>query len=48
MRRAYLSVLNREPDAGAQGYIEQVMRQNLSEEDVVKELRKSPEARSRR
>jgi hypothetical protein len=48
VRRAYLSVLNREPDAGAEGYIEQVMRQGWTEEDVARELRRSPEFRQGR
>jgi hypothetical protein len=45
VRRAYLSVLNREPDPGAQGYINRVMREGWSEEDVARELRRSPEYR---
>jgi hypothetical protein len=45
VRRAYLSVLNREPDAGAQGYITRVMREGWTEEDVARELRRSPEYR---
>ena len=48
VRRAYLSVLNREPDAGAQGYINRVMRDGWTEEDVARELRRSPEARQGR
>ena len=48
VRRAYRSVLNREPDAGAQGYIDKVMRDGWSEEDVARELRRSPEYRERR
>jgi hypothetical protein len=48
VRRAYLSVLNREPDAGAEGYIDQVMRQGWTEEDVARELRRSPEFRQGR
>jgi hypothetical protein len=32
VRRAYLSVLNREPDAGAQGYVNKVMRDGWTEE----------------
>lgn len=47
VRRAYRSVLNRDPDAGAQGYIDKVMRDNWSEEDVARELRRSPEYRNR-
>jgi hypothetical protein len=48
VRRAYLSVLNREPDAGAQGYINRVMREGWTEEDVARELRRSPEFRQAR
>jgi hypothetical protein len=48
VRRAYLSVLNREPDAGAQGYINRVMREGWTEEDVARELRRSPEFRQGR
>jgi hypothetical protein len=48
VRRAYLSVLNREPDAGAQGYINRVMRDGWTEEDVARELRRSPEYRQGR
>jgi len=45
VRRAYLSVLNREPDAGAQNYVNRVMRDGWTEEDVARELRRSPEYR---
>jgi hypothetical protein len=48
VRRAYLSVLNREPDAAAQGYVDRVMREGWTEEDVARELRRSPEARQAR
>jgi hypothetical protein len=48
VRRAYLSVLNREPDAGAQGYVNRVMREGWTEEDVARELRRSPEYRQGR
>ncbi|HEV8396221.1 MAG TPA: peptidase inhibitor family I36 protein [Vicinamibacterales bacterium] len=48
VRRAYLSVLNREPDAGAQGYINRVMRDGWTEDDVARELRRSPEFRQGR
>ena len=48
VRRAYLSVLNREPDAGAQNYVNRVMRDGWTEEDVARELRRSPEARQTR
>lgn len=45
VRRAYQSVLKREPDAGASGYVDKVMRQHWTQADVEKELRKSPEYR---
>jgi hypothetical protein len=48
VRRAYLSVLNREPDAGAQNYVNRVMRDGWTEEDVARELRRSPEYRQGR
>ncbi len=48
VRRAYRAVLNRDPDAGAEGYVARVMRDNWSQEDVERELRKSPEFRNRR
>jgi hypothetical protein len=48
VRRAYLNVLKREPDSGASGYIDKVLRQNWTQADVERELRKSPEYRGRR
>jgi hypothetical protein len=49
VRRAYLNVLKREPDAGgSQGYINAVLRDNWSQDDVERELRKSDEYRNRR
>jgi hypothetical protein len=47
VRRAYLSVLNREPDPGSRGYVDRVLRDNWSQQDVERELRKSPEYRGR-
>ena len=47
VRRAYQSVLGREPDAGAKGYVDGVMRNNWTQRDVERELRKSPEYRNR-
>jgi hypothetical protein len=48
VRRAYLAVLKREPDAaGSEGYINSVLRDNWSQQDVERELRKSPEFRGR-
>jgi hypothetical protein len=48
VRRAYLSVLKREPDAGSRGYVDRVLRDKWTEEDVERELRKSPEYRNQR
>ncbi len=48
VRRAYLSVLGREPDAGSEGFVTRVLRDNWSEAEVARELRKSPEFRNRR
>lgn len=47
VRRAYLAVLKREPDAGSQGFVDKVMREHWSQQDVERELRKSPEYRSK-
>lgn len=49
VRRAYLNVLKREPDAaGSQGFINSVMRDNWSQDDVERALRNSEEYRNRR
>jgi hypothetical protein len=40
--------LKREPDAGADGYIRNVLQNNWSQEDVERELRKSDEFKNRR
>ena len=48
VRRAYRAVLNRDPDGGAEGYINSVMRDNWSQQDVERELQKSDEFRNRR
>jgi hypothetical protein len=48
VRRAYLSVLNREPDAASQGYVQRVLRDKWTEQDVARELRRSPEYRAQR
>ena len=45
VRRAYLAVLKREPDAGSQGYVNRVFREHWTQDDVERELRKSPEYR---
>jgi len=47
VRRAYESVLGREPAAASRGFVERVLRDHWSEADVARELRKSPEYRSK-
>ena len=47
VRRAYLNVLNREPDARSRGYVDRVFRDKWTQADVERELRKSPEYRQR-
>jgi hypothetical protein len=47
VRRAYLSVLGREPDPGSRTYVDRVLRDKWSEQDVARELRKSAEYRSK-
>lgn len=41
--RAYRSVLGREPDPGSRSYVDKVLREHWTEQDVARELRKSPE-----
>ena len=48
VRLAYRNVLKRDPDAVAEAYIANVMRNNWSQQDVERELRKSPEYRGGR
>ena len=48
VRRAYLSVLSREPDAGSQGFVDNVLRNKWTEQDVARELRKSEEYLSKK
>jgi len=43
VRRAYRSVLNREPDSASEGYIEHVLRDGWSQADVERDLRRSAE-----
>ena len=45
VRRAYLEVLKREPDPGSQPFVDKVMRDKWSQQDVERELRKSDEYR---
>ncbi len=48
VRRAYLNVLGREPDAvGLRDYTTRVLRDGWTERDVVRALRSSDEYRSR-
>ena len=48
VRRAYQSVLGRDPDSGARGWVDRVMRDRWTQSDVERELRKSAEYRNRR
>ncbi len=48
VRRAYLEVFRREPDAASRGWVDRVLRDNWSQADVERELRRSPEYRQRR
>jgi hypothetical protein len=47
VRRAYLSVLDRNPDAGRQSWVDRVIREHWTEEDLAGELRKSDEYRNK-
>jgi hypothetical protein len=46
--RAYQSVLGRDPDPGADVYVQKVWRERWTERDVANELRKSDEYRNKR
>ena len=48
VRSAYVSVLGREPDSGSRSYVDRVMRDGWTRQDVERELRKSAEYRSKR
>jgi hypothetical protein len=48
VRRAYLSVLRREPDAASRGYVDRVLRDSWSQNDIERDLRTSDEYRRRR
>jgi len=48
VRRAYLNVLQREPDPAAASWVDRVLNDGLTQADVERELRKSEEYRSRR
>jgi Peptidase inhibitor family I36/Domain of unknown function (DUF4214) len=47
VRQAYLTVLNREPDWGSRGYVDEVFRRRMTREQVERELRNSAEYRDR-
>jgi hypothetical protein len=47
VRRAYLEVLGREPDPGSRGWVEKVLKDHWTKEDVVRALRNSEEYRQR-
>lgn len=46
--RAYRSILGREPDPASRVYVDKVLRERWTEEDVTRELKKSPEYRNKR
>jgi Peptidase inhibitor family I36 len=48
VKRAYQSVLKRDPDAGSSGYVNRVLKDGWTQADVERELRKSPEYRNKR
>jgi Peptidase inhibitor family I36/Domain of unknown function (DUF4214) len=48
VRRAYLEVLKREPDQGSRPYVDEVLRDHWSQQDVERELRNSAEYRNKR
>lgn len=45
--RAYRAILGREPDPASRVYVDKVLRENWTEADVSRELRNSPEYRSK-
>lgn len=47
VRQAYLTVLRREPDDASRGYVEAIYRRKMTREQLERELRNSPEYRSR-
>jgi hypothetical protein len=47
VRRAYLSVLGREPDPASRGYVDAVMKNHWTQQQLENELRKSPEYREK-
>lgn len=47
VRRAYQSVLGRDPDAGSAVYVDKILNNRWGEAEVVRELRNSPEYRKK-
>jgi TorA maturation chaperone TorD len=47
VRRAYASVLGREPDPSSRGYVDRVLKDHWTERDVARELRNSDEYRNK-
>lgn len=47
VRRAYLAVLEREPDAGSSGFVQRVLRDGWTQQQVERELRRSDEYRNK-
>jgi hypothetical protein len=47
VRQAYLSVLNREPDPASEIYVRKMLDDGWTYEDIVRDLRNSPEYRNR-
>lgn len=47
VRAAYLAVLGREPDPASRNYVDRVFRDNWTQADVERELRRSDEYRNR-
>lgn len=48
VRRAYLSVFRREPDPGSRGWVDRILQDGWTEEDLVRELQRTDEYRNRR
>jgi hypothetical protein len=48
VRRAYLSVLKREPDPASRAFVDRVLNERWTQVDVERELRKSDEYRNKR
>ena len=47
VRRAYQSVLGRDPDPSGRGYVDRVLKDHWTERDVARELRNSDEYRNK-